>query len=612
VSIASSRRPSSELSSRPSAKRIRGRARRFCRGAALFVTLAASARAQRLAYDEFDGSHRDGFAKPGLGEWAIPGSFEQGGALHTVGGNHWRKLATPVAGGVVWYAVTLRMEQPITGYATVAPSPTASGQFSEFGFNSAYGAGDGLWTSSAGIVHDAIAATERQTLLARYDFERKRWSAWAAKGDGLTLLGDDGDVHSKFAPLVHDTALAESTIGWLYISKGSPQILALERVALARSAREALTPVVGAAAATAAVDPALPRADEPPPPAGIAALTAASSPLRAGDRILFFGDSTTWQGGYVDLLARTLERKRPELKVALVKRGINGGKSTDLRDGCHDLYGCTQKPFADEVRDEHATAVVIYVGINDVWHGEKGNPPEVFAAALKTMVTAAQSAGAAVVVATPTLIGELARGRNPFDEKLDRYAALALDVAKSAGAVGVDLRSAFFAALARAQPKPDAAAEPGQGTLTYDGVHMLPAGDDVLANEFSGALVDALAPLPLVPWPKSVTRRPGALRLAGSPADAIARVVAELRPESAELGDEGYRLVIDDAIHVTAAGPQGVAWAVATITQLARIDADSVTLPHVEITDAPDCPFRGLLVDVARQPHSIATLETMV
>jgi hexosaminidase len=242
----------------------------LCSSFGLCVLLEALAAAQHLAWDECDGRSCGGFA--GEAEVAGAGGWERAvaprdGTLVATVGNHWRALAAPVRHGVVWYAVTLRMQAPIEGYASVAPAAGPGHQVSELGFNSSLGTGEGVWTSSHGVVRTGLGATTTQTFLQRYDLDARRWSAWAAADDGRALLDGDGQVSA--APLVHDAALNTGVIGALYLTKGSAQLLAIHRLALARSAAEALTPVERAVdsnmAGTAPPSPAVPFALVPWP-----------------------------------------------------------------------------------------------------------------------------------------------------------------------------------------------------------------------------------------------------------------------------------------------------------------------------------------------------------
>lgn len=95
--------------------------------------------------------------------------------------------------------------------------------------------------------------------------------------------------------------------------------------------------------------------------------------LKAGDRIVFLGDSITQGGagpnGYVTMIRQALEKKHADLKIEVIGAGISGNKVPDL-----------QRRVDKDVIAKKPTIVFIYIGINDVWHGEKdpakGTMPE--------------------------------------------------------------------------------------------------------------------------------------------------------------------------------------------------------------------------------------------
>ena len=136
-------------------------------------------------------------------------------------------------------------------------------------------------------------------------------------------------------------------------------------------------------------------------------------------------------------------------------------------------------------------AVVIKIGINDVWHFDHGRGTEErpYEDGLRDLVRRCQERGAAVVLATPTVIGERWDGGGPHDARLDRYAALSLEVATELGAIPCDLRRLFRELLALRNPTQERS-----GILTGDGVHLNAAGDAVVAFAFAKALARALAP----------------------------------------------------------------------------------------------------------------------
>jgi lysophospholipase L1-like esterase len=204
------------------------------------------------------------------------------------------------------------------------------------------------------------------------------------------------------------------------------------------------------------------RADESAKPTPIAAAK--------GDRIVFLGDSITQAGvgpkGYVTLIQKALARKG----VTVIGAGISGNKVPDI-----------QARLQKDVLDKKPTAVVIYIGINDVWHGQndpaKGTSPEKFEAGLEDVIGRIQKAGAKVLLCTPSVIGELKGGRNKNDKRLDEYAAIGRKVAEKMKVPVCDLRKAFVAHL-EAHNKENKR----NGVLTGDGVHLNDAGNKFVAD----------------------------------------------------------------------------------------------------------------------------------
>src|SRR5215207_3031419 len=171
--------------------------------------------------------------------------------------------------------------------------------------------------------------------------------------------------------------------------------------------------------AVAAVGLAAPaRAEDPPP-------------LKKGEKIVFLGDSITAGGvapkGYVTLAKNSIAEKHKDLGIEVVGAGVSGNKVPDL-----------QKRLEKDVLAKKPTLVVIYIGINDVWHGEndpaKGTTKEKYEAGLKEIIGKIKDAGARVVLCTPTVIGEKKAGGNKLDARLDEYAEVSRKVAKDTGA----------------------------------------------------------------------------------------------------------------------------------------------------------------------------------
>jgi isoamyl acetate esterase len=226
---------------------------------------------------------------------------------------------------------------------------------------------------------------------------------------------------------------------------------------------------------------------------GLAALTGRNTPLKQSTAIAFFGDSITMQGGFIQTMKKALDvsPQTKDLKVKLLQHGLNGGRVPTVLEGQSPwgTIGGTMQQLLDR---EKPDVVVIFLGVNDVWHKEKGTKPEDFQAGLRKMIGISKDGGAKVVLATLATIGEKPDGSNPFDKKLDEYAELTRGAARQTGVTLVDVRKYFLDYLKQHNTKDAGGQFKPDKILTYDGVHMLPAGNDLLAEHISLGIVEAL------------------------------------------------------------------------------------------------------------------------
>ena len=205
----------------------------------------------------------------------------------------------------------------------------------------------------------------------------------------------------------------------------------------------------------------------------------ANESLKENDTIVFLGDSITAlgarPGGYVTLTSEAIAKAYPELNIQVIGAGIGG----------HKVPNC-QKRLDSDVLQKNPTIVMIYIGINDVWHwthpkvvarGKKGTTPEVFESGLKDMIAKINDVGARVILCTPTVIGEKSDGSNSEDQMLDQYADISRKVAKETGSQMLDLRKAFIDYLKEHNPE-----QADQGILTKDTVHMNEEGNRFLSQ----------------------------------------------------------------------------------------------------------------------------------
>jgi lysophospholipase L1-like esterase len=153
----------------------------------------------------------------------------------------------------------------------------------------------------------------------------------------------------------------------------------------------------------------------------------------------------------------------------LIGAGIGGNK-------VYDLY----LRFQEDVLDKKPDVVVIYIGVNDVWHkqsSQTGTDPDKFLAFYTAMIKKLQASGIQVIVCTPAVIGERTDFSNSLDGDLNRYSQMIRDLASKYGCRLVDLRKAFLEYNRVNNPD-----NKESGILTTDRVHLNPKGNQLLAD----------------------------------------------------------------------------------------------------------------------------------
>jgi isoamyl acetate esterase len=195
-------------------------------------------------------------------------------------------------------------------------------------------------------------------------------------------------------------------------------------------------------------------------------------------KILFFGDSITQmgvnKGGYIDRIQTAINEKGKETKYELLGAGVGGNK-------VYDLY----LRMEDDVLAKKPDIVVIYVGINDVWHKTSGIGTDIekyerfYVAIIKKL----QAKKIKVAVCTTSVIGEKKNNANPQDADLNAYSTVVRNIAVQHNCLLVDLRAAF-AAYENANNGEDKES----GVLTTDRVHLNDKGNQLVADELRKAL----------------------------------------------------------------------------------------------------------------------------
>ena len=194
--------------------------------------------------------------------------------------------------------------------------------------------------------------------------------------------------------------------------------------------------------------------------------------VRDGDSIAFLGDSITSGGnkpaGYVNLVMKGLE-------VA----GVKGAKKIPAGVGGHKSNDMLARVERDCLSKKPAF-MTVSCGVNDVWHGAKGVPLEEYRKNMCGIFDKAAAADVAVVVLTPTMIGEDPANGNNL--KLKEYVDWLLGEAKRRGLRIADLNADMHRALTEMRAKATAKGETlPPKLLTVDGVHMAFPGNCMMA-----------------------------------------------------------------------------------------------------------------------------------
>lgn len=191
-------------------------------------------------------------------------------------------------------------------------------------------------------------------------------------------------------------------------------------------------------------------------------------------KIVFFGDSITQAavrpGGYIKVMDSLIHAEIGPDKYELIGAGIGGDK-------IYDLY----LRMEDDVLKQHADIVVIYVGVNDVWHKSSsgtGTDYNKFGRFYEAVVKKLQASGSKVVVCTPAVIGERTDHSNQQDGDLNLYSNWIRSFTAKNNIPLVDLRTGFINYNLKHNPD-----NKESGILTTDRVHLTPAGNLLVAEE---------------------------------------------------------------------------------------------------------------------------------
>jgi lysophospholipase L1-like esterase len=207
-------------------------------------------------------------------------------------------------------------------------------------------------------------------------------------------------------------------------------------------------------------------------------LLLAGFKMQTKKKIVFFGDSITQQGadtgGFIRKIDSMLTQNN-KTNYELIGAGVSGNK-------VYDLY----LRMDSDVLLKNPDAVLIYIGVNDVWHKMRtgtGTDPDKFEKFYSAIIKKLKDRKIAVFLCTPALIGEKNDFSNQQDGDMNLYAGIVRKLARVNDCPLIDLRQAFLDHLKNHNPD-----NKDRGILTKDGVHLNRAGNNLVAQLMYQAL----------------------------------------------------------------------------------------------------------------------------
>jgi lysophospholipase L1-like esterase len=191
-------------------------------------------------------------------------------------------------------------------------------------------------------------------------------------------------------------------------------------------------------------------------------------------KVIFFGDSITQQGvnpgGYVTRIDSMCRLEGMGDKFEFIGAGIGGNK-------VYDLY----LRMDDDVLAKNPDIVIIYIGVNDVWHkatSGTGTDPDKFEKFYTAILKKLKDRNIKVILCTPAAIGEKTDFSNQQDGDMNAYSNIIRGLAQKNNLPLVDLRKIFLDYDMKNNPE-----NKDRGILTIDKVHLNAKGNQLVADE---------------------------------------------------------------------------------------------------------------------------------
>jgi len=191
-------------------------------------------------------------------------------------------------------------------------------------------------------------------------------------------------------------------------------------------------------------------------------------------KVIFFGDSITQAGvqagGYIVRIDSMCKAYGQGDNYEFIGAGIGGNK-------VYDLY----LRMESDVLAQNPDVVIIYIGVNDVWHKSSsgtGTDPDKFEKFYQAIIDKLKAKNIKVILSTPAAIGEKTDFSNPQDGDMNEYSNIIRRIASKNSLALVDLRKAFLDYNLK-----NNSANKDRGILTTDRVHLNANGNQLVADE---------------------------------------------------------------------------------------------------------------------------------
>ncbi len=196
-------------------------------------------------------------------------------------------------------------------------------------------------------------------------------------------------------------------------------------------------------------------------------------------KVIFFGDSITQQGvqpgGYVTRIDSMCKVENRSADFEFIGSGIGGNK-------VYDLY----LRMDSDVLLKNPDIVIIYIGVNDVWHkatSGTGTDADKFEKFYNAVIKKLKDRNIKVILSTAAVIGEKTDFSNQQDGDMNQYCNIIRSIATKNGLPLVDLRKAFLDYNLKNNPD-----NKDRGILTSDRVHLNAKGNQLVAAEMWKAI----------------------------------------------------------------------------------------------------------------------------